>query len=43
MFIYELTSTDSVEKTVQGIIEDWNALAHLYAAVLEFGQIYKSK
>ena len=43
VFIYELTSSEAVEKTVHSIIDDWNSLAQLYAAVLKFADIYNSK
>ena len=32
-----------MEKTVQNLLDDWNALAHLYEAVIEFAEIYNSK
>ena len=41
--MYELTSSESVEKTVSSIIDDWNSLAQLYAAVIKFAKVYNSK
>ncbi len=42
-FLHELISSDTIDKTVHSIVDDWNSLGQLYAATLKFADVYKSE
>lgn len=41
-YYYDKMSLESIDKIVTRLIADWNAVCQLFAAVVEFSEVYNS-